>query len=210
MDRRQALKQVAAIAGLAAIGAPALAQREPFTRLDPAQPTEDPSRIEVIEFFHYGCPHCRDFDPLIEAWLLSLPKDVYFKRVPAIWGNPGLRKLARFYYAAEATGHLEKLHPEIFPAYQSAKVPLHTEAGVRGWVASKGLDADKFMAAYKSFGIQSKISRADQIARNYRVQGVPTVAIDGKYTTSASLSGSHENTLKVIDRLIEQIRSSRG
>ncbi|MCB1886484.1 MAG: thiol:disulfide interchange protein DsbA/DsbL [Rhodocyclaceae bacterium] len=210
MDRRQALKHVAAAAGLAAIGMPALAQREPFNTLDPVQSTEDPSRIEIIEFFHYGCPHCRDFDPLLEAWLVSLPKDVYFKRVPAIWGNPKLKALARFYYAAEATGDLHTLHGDVFAAFQTAHVALDKPEGVQEWVASKGVDADKFMAAYKSFGIESKLSRADQLARNFRVQGVPTVAVNGQYTTSASLTGSHENTLKVVDELIAKVRQSRG
>lgn len=210
MDRRQVLKRAAAFAAFASVGGRAFAQREPFTKLDPVQPTEDKSRIEIIEFFHYGCPHCRNFDPMIEAWLVSLPKDVYFKRVPAIWGNPGLRELARLYYTAEATGDLHTLHGAVFVAYQDSKVPLTTEEGVRSWVASKGVDVDKFMSTYKSFGVESMLARADQIARNYRVQGVPTMAVDGRYTTSASLTGSHEATLKVIDELIGKVRGSRG
>jgi len=210
MDRRQALKNMAALTGLAAIGGRALAQNEQYNTLDPAQPTEDPSRIELIEFFHYGCPHCRNFDPLLEAWLVNLPKDAYFKRVPAIWGNPKLKSLARLYYAAEATGDLHTLHGEVFGAFQSQHEPLDKAEGVRNWVAGKGVDADKFMAAYDSFGIQSKLARADQLARNFHVQGVPTMAVNGKFTTSASLTGSHENTLKVVEQLMDKIRSERG
>ncbi|MCP5236708.1 MAG: thiol:disulfide interchange protein DsbA/DsbL [Zoogloeaceae bacterium] len=210
MDRRQALKNVAVLATLAVTGGRAFAQERSYNTLDPAQPTEDASRIEIIEFFHYACPHCRDFDPLLEAWLVNLPQDVSFKRVPAIWGNPKLKQLARLYYTAEATGDLHTLHGGVFAAFQSSKIPLDTEPGVRDWVASKGINADKFMAAYKSFGIQSKLSRAEQVARNYRIQGVPTMAVDGKYTTSASLTGSHENTLVVIDELITKVRSERG
>jgi len=210
MDRRQALKQVAGLASLAVIGSRAFAQSDQFNTLDPAQSTDDPSRIEIVEFFHYACPHCRAFDPLLEAWLVSLPKDAYFKRVPAIWGNPKLKDLARLYYAAEATGDLHALHPTVFDAFQTAKLPLDTADGVRSWVASKGIDADKFMAAYKSFGIESKLSRADQLARNFHIQGVPTVAVNGLYTTSASLTGSHENTLKVVEQLMDKVRKSRG
>lgn len=210
MDRRQALKQVAALTALATAGGRVFAQGGQFNTLDPAQPTEDKSRVEIIEFFHYGCPHCRNFDPLLEAWLATAPKDVNFKRVPAIWGNPGLRELARFYYTAETTGDLHKLHSAVFSAFQDAKIPLNTEEGVRSWVASKGVDVDKFMATYKSFGVQSMVSRADQIARGYKVQGVPTMAVGGKYTTSASMTGSHENTLKVVDELIAKVRNSRG
>ncbi len=209
MDRRRALKNVAALAGLAAIGGRAFAQSTQYNTLDPAQPTEDPSRIELIEFFHYACPHCRNFDPLLEAWLVNLPQDVYFRRVPAIWGNPKLKNLARLYYSADATGDLHKLHGQVFGAFQSDHVPLDTAEGVRNWIAGKGVDADKFMAAYNSFGIQSKLTRADQLARNFHVQGVPTMAVNGKYTTSASLTGSHENTLKVIEELITKVRNER-
>ena len=209
MDRRHAIKQLAALAGLSAIGGYAFAQREAFNTLDPVQPTEDQSRIEVLEFFHYGCPHCRDFDPLIEAWLVTLPKDVYFKRVPAIWGNPQLRELARLYYTAEATGDLHKIHGAVFTAFQTEKRPINTEAGVREWIATQGVNVDKFMATYKSFGIQSQLSRAEQLAKNFRIQGVPAMAVNGRFTTSASLTGSHPNTLKVVDQLIAQSRGER-
>ncbi len=211
MNRRLAIKQLAALAGLSAIGLPAMGQAAgTFSAVSPPQPTSDASRIEVLEFFHYGCPHCRDFDPLVEEWLAKQPKDVNFMRVPAIWGNPKLQALARYYYATEVAGVAETLHPKVFEAFQDQKVPLDTEEGVANWVASMGVDAKRVMDAYKSFGVQGKVQRADQLARKYRIRGVPTLAIDGQYLTSASMAGSHEAALTVADELIAKVRQSKA
>lgn len=209
MNRRIALKQLAALAVLAGpasrvLAAPASGS---FQELEPVVPTDSKGKIEVLEFFHYGCPHCRAFDPLLEPWVKRLPADVAFVRVPAIWGNAQLGKLAQLYYAIEVSGKVEQLHGKVFPAVQDDKVPLHTEDGVRDWVARQGVDAKAFMETYKSFGVQSMVKRADQVARAYKVQGVPTMAVDGRYLTSASMTGSHDATLKTVDQLLAQVRS---
>lgn len=210
MNRRLALFQLAAMAGAPVIGAPAFAQKPTFSPVSPQQPTGEPGKVEVIEFFHYGCPHCRDFDPLLEHWLEGLPDDVAFLRVPVIWSNPDLKQLARFYYAAEAAGVLDTLHSKVFAAFQEERVPLTTEQGVSDWVAANGVDAKAFMDAYKSFGVEGKLQRADQVARAYKINGVPTLAIDGAWVTSASQAGSHENALKVADELIAKARQGKS
>lgn len=213
MNRRLVLKQLAAFAALSYVGTAALAQRAggpAFQTLGSRIPTEAPGKVEVIEFFHYGCPHCRDFDPLIEHWVKSLPKDVAFRRVPAIWGNAQLRELARLYYTIERTGAIDKLHSSVFPAFQEQKRPLNTEEGVRSWVEKSGVDAKAFMDTYKSFGLNALVQRAEQLAAAYKIQGVPTMAVGGRYITSASISGSHENTLKVVDELIVKARGELG
>ncbi|MCB1939039.1 MAG: thiol:disulfide interchange protein DsbA/DsbL [Rhodocyclaceae bacterium] len=210
MNRRDMLIQLAAFAGVSAIGAPAFAQSAAFAPVNPPQPTADPAKIEVIEFFHYGCPHCRDFDPLVEHWAAALPEDVSFVQVPAIWGNAQLKALAQFFYAAQASGDIATLHGKVFAAFQDDKAPLTTEDGVSEWVAGMGVDAKRFMDAYKSFGVQGKVQRADQIVRAYRVGGVPTLAIDGKYLTSASMAGSHEAALKTADELIAKVRQGKA
>ena len=207
MDRRSMLKQMAAVVGVAAMAGKVSAQ-QPFAEVNPPQPTGDAGKIEVLEFFHYGCPHCRDFDPLLEKWVAALPKDVEFKRVPAIWGNAQLKELARFYYTLEVTGELHALHSKVFTALQSDKVPLNTEDGVRAWIAKQGGDEKRFMETYKSFGVQSMVQRADQIARAYKIQGC-RLAIDGKYLTAGSMAGTHENALKVADQLIQRVRAAR-
>lgn len=210
MNRRELMKQLAVLGALATPVAGTWAAGEAFQALNPPQATDDPSRIEVVEFFHYGCPHCRDFDPLLEAWIAKLPKDVAFRRIPAIWNNEQLRGLARFYYAAEISGDLHALHSKAFVALQDERVPLVTEAGVSDWIQGKVADPKKFMDAYRSFGVNSLLQRADQRARGMKIQGVPALVIDGKYTTSASMAGSHEAALTTADELIARVRKERG
>ncbi len=210
MNRRHALFHLAVLAGASVVGAPAFAQKPTYTPVEPPQPTADPAKIEVIEFFHYGCPHCRDFDPIVEHWREGLPDDVAFRQVPVVWGNPDLKQLARLFYAAESAGVLDKLHSKVFAAFQEERVPLTTEQGVSDWVAANGVDAKAFMDAYKSFGVDSKLQRADQLARAYRINGVPTLAIDGRWLTSASMAGSHEAALKVVDELIAKARQGKS
>ncbi len=209
MNRRDALKQLVGVSAALPFANLAWA-KDPFVVLNPAQKTDDPSKIEILEFFHYGCPHCRDFDPLAEAWSKKLPADVSFRQVPAIWNNPQLQGLARLFYAADVSGNLHALHPKVFAAVQDEKRPLHTEEGVRDWIAGKVSDPAKFMDAYKSFGVNSMLQRADQLARAMQIRGVPTLAVDGRFLTSASMAGSHESALKVVDQLIERVRKERG
>lgn len=209
MNRRLMLKGLTAVAALTAGGPGAFAQanRELYQTLPNRVPSESPGKVEVIEFFHYGCPHCRDFHPLMKHWLKSLPDDVAFRAVPAIWANEQLRGLARLYYTTERTGNLDKLEEAIFVAVQDDRRPIHTEAGVRDWVGRFDVDVKTFMDTYNSFALQAMIQRADQVARAYRVQGVPTMAVGGRYITSASVTGSHEKTLSVVDELIVKARA---
>lgn len=210
MNRRDVLKQIAALAAFASPAAAVLAKEEAFQVLNPAQPTDNPAKIEVIEFFHYGCPHCRNFDPLLESWVKKLPQDVLFLRVPAVWNNPQLAGLAQLYFAAETTGELHALHAKVFAAVQDERRPIHTEAGLSEWIQGKVADPKKFMEAYKSFGVRSMVQRADQRGRAMKIQGVPTLAIDGKFLTAASMAGSHEAALKTADELIARVRKERG
>ena len=208
MNRRDALK-LAALACVLPAASVARAS-ESFQIIDPAQKADDPSKIEVLEFFHYGCPHCRDFHPLITEWKKKLPADVAFRAVPAVWNNAQLSALARLFYAAQITGQLAALEPAIFAAVQEEKRPLFNEEQVLEWVTGKVADPAKFMETYKSFGVGSQVQRSDQLARAMKIQGVPSMVIDGRFVTSASMSGSHENTLKVADELIARVRKERG
>lgn len=208
MNRRLILKQMSALALLSAATPMAFAQpADMYRSLPSAIPSETPGKIEVIEFFHYGCPHCRDFHPLVKDWVARLPEDAAFRGVPAIWGNDQLRGLARLYYAAERTGTLDVIEDGIFAAVQDDRRPIHNEAGVEDWIKGFEVDAKAFMDVYKSFALQAMVQRADQVARAYRIQGVPTVAVGGRYFTSASITGSHERTLTVVDELIARVRA---
>ena len=210
MNRRLILKQFGALALLSAAGTAAFAQQggqELFRTLPNRIPPDTPGKIEVIEFFHYGCPHCRDFHPLMKDWLKRLPEDVSFRAVPAIWGNEQLRGLARLYYTAERTGTLDMIEEDIFAAVQDERHPIFNAEGVRDWIARYELDHKAFMETYDSFALQAMVQRADQVARTYRIQGVPTMVVGGQYVTSASMTGSHERTLAVVDELIVKARS---
>lgn len=214
MNRRVVLKQLSALAALSALAPASFAHAEEagggrFDTLRAPVPSETPGKVDVLEFFHYGCPHCRDFDPLLETWLKTVPTDVVVRRVPVIW-NEQLRGLARLYYTIERTETLHTLHSKVFAAVQSERKPLHTEAGVAEWIKPFGVDEKVFMDTYKSFGVQSLVKRAEQIARNYSVNAVPTMAVGGRYVTSASRAGSHENALKVVDELIAKVRGEQA
>src|SRR5690606_34379415 len=126
------------------------------------------------------------------------------------WNNAQLQGLARLYYTAEVTGELESLHPQVFAAVQKDKRPLHTESGVRAWVTGKIADVEKFMAAYKSFGVNSMLERGNQLAAKMKISGVPTLVVEGKYLTSSSMAGGHEGALKVLDQLVARARSERS
>lgn len=212
MQRRDVLKQFSALAALGGLGLPAWSQGsgKGFELVSPPQPTEAKGKIEVLEFFHYGCPHCRAFDPALDAWVKKLPSDVVFTRVPVMWGQQMLVGFARLYATLDATGDLPRLHGQIFEAVQSEKLPLNTEAGAQEWVVKKGVDAKKFSDAYRGFSTNVRVKRFEEIARNYKVDGVPTLAIDGKYFTSGSLAGTHEAALKVADQLIARARTEQG
>lgn len=210
MNRRNALKHLSALAAASAVGPVVYAQSAPgqmFQALEPRVPQEATGKVEVIEFFHYGCPHCRAFDPLLEGWLKKLPKDVAFRRVPAIWGSDQLLGLARLHYAIEMSGLSEKLHPAVFVGVQDRKLPLHTEEGVVAWLGGFQVDAKAFMANYKAFGMGATLKRAEQTAAAYKVKGVPTMAVGGRFVTSASMTGTHEKTLQVVDELIAKARA---
>lgn len=207
--RRSFLQGAAALAAASALPSTLFAADERFLTLPQSvSPENDEGKIEVLEFFHYGCPHCRSFHPLVETWQKTLPDDVVFRTVPAIWNNPSLLGLARLHYALERSGELNvQVERDIFAAVQEDKRDIFDAENARAWLATvNGVDVDAVMETYDSFAIEGLLKRADQLARTYRVQGVPTVAVGGRYTTSASLAGSHEATLEVVDSLLERIR----
>jgi len=185
------------------------AARPPYETLNP--PVASPSDvIEVLEFFHYGCPHCRTFDPLVSEWKKGIASDVRFRQVPVIWNQRVLLGLATCFYALGAIGALEALHPRIFAAIQDERRPLYERDAAAQWVRDQGFDGQALTNAWDSFTVQTQVKQADRLTREYRIEGVPTLAIAGRYITSASHTGSHEAALKEADRIIAEVRRSRG
>jgi thiol:disulfide interchange protein DsbA len=175
---------VAAAVVLLTFSLPALPQavegRE-YAPLSPAQAPETTGKTEVIEFFSYGCPHCYHLHPLISQWSAQLPADVNFIRIPVSMGHAQWGQLVRAYYALQATGDLARLDTALFDAIHKERQPLFNEANLTAWAAQHGVDAAKFTAAFNSFNVSTKASHAEQLSRDYKVDGIPQIVVAGKY-----------------------------
>ena len=202
---------LATLAFAGAALAPILAdaqQAKPFLELNPPIPTERSGKVEVVEFFWYGCPHCFDLEPFLKKWTAKLPKDVEFRRIPAIPTERWMPN-ARTFYTLESLGLLERMHGEVFDAIHIDRVNLNDEKIQLEWMAKKGVDRAKFAEAWKSFSVQSKTKRAVQLTQAYDVTGVPALVVDGKYFTSVSMTGSPEGLMQTLDSLIAKARAER-
>jgi len=166
------------------------------------QSTETGSKIEVLEFFWYGCPHCYHFEPYLKAWKKTKPANVEFVRVPAIF-RPDWEVQARAYYALKNMGVVEEMHSKIFDAIHKDKKRLNKKHALTDFIVANGVDREKFEAEYSSFSVDSMVRKAKKKQTAYQIEGVPSVAVNGKYLTSGSMSGSYENMLKIINQLIE-------
>lgn len=158
-------------------------------------------QVEVLEFFWYRCPHCFDLETELKAWSAKLPKGVVFRQVPGIL-NPNWANLARAYYAMEAIGVLDKLHEEVFDAIHVHGQDLNSPQRFLDWAAGKGVNRKLLADAYDSFAVNTKVMRAQQLTNAYRLNGVPAFAINGKFVTSASLTGGNASLFKTLDALI--------
>ena len=165
------------------------------------QKTERQGKIEVIEFFAYTCPHCFDLEPELNAWAKKLPRSVVLKRQPVIFADDW-EPMARAYFALEALGAVDRLHGDVFNALHIEDRGLKDPDVFFDWGAQHGLDRAKLKAAYLSFSTAAKVNRAKQLQRAYKVNGVPTLAVNGKYLTSGSMTGSNSKTLAVAGELI--------
>jgi thiol:disulfide interchange protein DsbA len=174
-----------------------------YETLSPAQPTQHADKVEVIEFFWYGCPHCYNLEPLLQQWLKKLPKNVEFIRQPAVF-NEQWGKHAKAYFTAEALGVVDKIHADFFDALQNKKQSLETEDELAKFFAAHGVDEKQFRETYNSFLIDAKMRQAPVMSSRYGITGVPAVIINGKYKTNGPLAGSHEKMLEVMDNLIKQ------
>lgn len=180
-----------------------------YQRLSPTQPTSsNPDQVEVCEVFWYGCPHCYNFDPLLEQWRGQQPDHVSFVRVPAVW-NPLLQLHARAFYTAEALGKGAETHAELFREIHERRNDLDSEAKLTEFFGRFGVDAAAFKAAFDSFAVQAKLQRADELSRRYRIGSVPTMVVNGKYTTDATQAGSYEELLALVDELVAAERAGR-
>ena len=199
------------LAMLAALPARAqLAVGRDYVPIVPAQLTDNPAKIEVLEFFSYGCPHCSEFHPIVSKWSSALPADVVFKRVPVSFGRPQWATLAKLFYALEASGDLTRLDAAVFDALHKKGARLYDDKSVIDWVTAQGIDGKKFADAYNSFGVISKVKRADQMAQSYKIQGVPAMAVDGKYLVTGKEIKGLPDLVLLTDQVIDLARRDRS
>jgi len=196
------------LAAFLALPLAASAQQIQYGELNPPQPVENASKIEVIEFFWCGCPHCYSLEPYIETWLKKLPPDVEFRRVPAVfnsrWGHD-----AAIFYTLEAMGVLEKLHRPLFDAIHKSSLRTDNEAAFGEWLQKNGVDPKKFTDTMKSFGVQSKLRRATQQTVAYKIDGTPAMAVAGRYTVSAEQGRTQQGMLQAVDGLVALARKQK-
>jgi len=178
-----------------------------FSTLENALPVENPSKIEVAEFFWYGCIHCFNLEPALEAWVPRLPADAYFRRIPAVF-NERWAHDAAIYYAFESLGVLDKLHRPFFDAIHKDRLKTDNPAALGEWLTRNGVDLKRLEATMKSFGVQSKTKRAAQLTAAARIDGTPALMVHGRYTISSEQGRSREGMLANAERLIPVVRKT--
>lgn len=179
-----------------------------YVELTNPVPVSVPGKIEVVELFWYGCPHCYAFEPTINPWAEKLPTDVNFKRIPAMFGGPWDAH-GQLFLTLEAMGVEHKVHNAVFNAIQKEGKRLTKPDEMADFVATQGVDKDKFLATFNSFAIQGQIKQAKELAQKYGVQGVPTLIVNGKYRFDLGSTGGPEQTLNVADQLIAKERAAK-
>ena len=216
MKRRDFSAQLA-VAGLGATASsllvaagPASAQGAPlegkqFKKIEPPVPPSAAGKIEVLEFFSYACPHCNAFEPTIEAWTKKMPADVAFSRVPVPF-LMNFENLMRTYYALETMGQVDAMQRKVFAAIHVDRNYLEKPADIAALMAKNGIDAAKFTSVFNSFSVASSVTRAKKLMAAYKIDGVPTIAVNGRWTTSPGDAGGPEQATAVADYLIQRAR----
>jgi thiol:disulfide interchange protein DsbA len=200
---RRALLTAFAVSPLAAPLA-SLAQSAPaYTELKPPLPSDGSGKIEVVEFFWYGCPHCYRLEPKIETWVKKLPPEAVFRRVPAVF-NERWALDATIFYAFDALGVLPKLHWPLFEAIHRNGLVTSNRQALDEWLTKNGVDAKKFEEAAKSFGVQAKVRRAARLTLDSKIDGTPAMTVAGRY-----LVPNGEQILGTVDKLIDVSRKQK-
>ena len=180
-----------------------------YLTLDKVAPTEAPAgKIEVVEFFWYSCSHCNAFEPQLERWIKKQPKDVAIRRVPVSF-RPDFEPQQRLYYVLESMGKVDEMQMKVFNAIHLERQALTNGDQIAAWVEKQGINKAKFVEAYNSFPIVTKVRKATQLQDQYKVQGVPALGIAGRFYTDGSQAGSMERALGVTDYLVGTVRKSK-
>jgi len=178
-----------------------------YKRIANPQPTSAPDKIEVLELFWYGCPHCYHIEPVVEGWLKSKPDDVEFVRMPAVLG-PSWELLARAYYTADLLGATDKIHKPLFERLHKARKRIGNADELKAFFVEQGVSAEDFDNTFSSFAVITKTNRAKQARNMYGISGVPAMVVNGKYLVTVELAGGNKQMLDVVNYLVEQERGA--
>ena len=201
-----ALLAALGVALLPATQALELVEGRDWRMLSPPQPSTNTQRIEVLEFFSYGCPHCADLSPLIKPWAGLLPGDVAFRRIPVSFGRAAWANLARLYFGLELTGDLGRLDEAVFNAVTRERRNLYTDKAILAWLQDQGADATAFEALFRSFAVETQVAQSDALARDFKIDAVPTLVVDGRYVVLARDTKGFPEILAIADGLIAMAR----
>ena len=179
-----------------------------YELVTPPQPTSVEGKVEVVEMFWYGCPHCNKLEPYVERWLKKKPKEAEFIRMPAIF-RPGWEIGARAYYTAEILGVVDTIHPAMFEAMHGQKKKMDTEAQLMDFFKQHGVSNKDFNRAFRSFAVEAKIRRSKDMSQRYGIKGVPSIIVNGKYRSSGHLAGGNTNLFKVVNFLVDKEASGK-
>ena len=180
-----------------------------YIELSDAVPVAVPGKIEVVELFWYGCPHCYAFEPVVNPWAEKLPSDVNFVRLPAMFGGPWDAH-GQMFLTLEAMGVEHKVHAAVFNAIQKEGKRLTDKKDMADFLATQGVDKAKFLQTFDSFAIKGQIVKAKELAKKYEISGVPTMVVDGKYRFDLGTAGGPEQALNVADQLIAKERAAKA
>ena len=217
VKRASCLAALLALLGVGSALAQQLVVGRDYTLINPPQPTTSGNKIEVLEFFWYGCIHCYHLESPLKAWLKRKPADVEFRYVPAAFNSSWL-PLARAFYALEAMGVVANYHDDIFSAIHrnNQKALINDPRAMADWLGGKGLDKQKFLDTYNSFAVNGRAQRTTDVTRSYDIPGTPALVVNGRYLTGPSMmvgsdnNISYERFFQVLDQLIAQARTERG
>ncbi len=191
------------VSALLAPAAQAQTAAQPYVTLEKAQPSDTAGKIEVLEFFAYTCSHCNTMEPMVASWAKTLPESVVLQRVPVAF-NASMADLQKLYYSLESMNRLD-LHPAVFSAIHDKREKIYTAPAIFDWIAKQGVDRKAFEDVFNSFGIQSKVTRANTLAQAYQIEGTPSIAVGGKYVTSPSMTNSYEGTITEAQKLVDML-----
>ncbi|MPZ42108.1 MAG: thioredoxin domain-containing protein [Betaproteobacteria bacterium] len=174
-------------------------------RLIPQQPVADPGRIEVIDFFFYGCPFCNELRPMLERWRKALPADVVFRRTPTVRRDTWV-PLAKTYYTLELLGEAERLHEEVYKGYHDEELSMSRPEVMADWAQRHGVDRDRWLSTYNSEEVTRLVEQARRMTQDYDIQGTPSVVINGRYLTSSGMTDDVKLVVPVAEQLIRMVR----